>query len=619
MNLVIVESPTKAKTISRFLKSNYLVRSSYGHVRDLPENYLGIDVNKNFKPKYIVLPKAKRIIAELKKLLSKSEKCILATDEDREGEAIAWHLTKALGLNEQNSNLERIVFHEITKEVIEEALKNPRKIDMNLVNAQQARRILDRLVGYKLSPFLWKKVAKGLSAGRVQSAALKMIVDREKEIENFVPQEYWLIEAKLKNGGEFTSLLKKIDNEDIPKPGLKTKEDVDKILNDLKESEFVVFEIERKEIKKIPPPPFITSTLQQEAFRKLNFSSKKTMLIAQELYEGIELGRNEATGLITYMRTDSTNIAKEALFKAKDAIVNLFSKNYYCGFFREYKTKSRLAQEAHEAIRPTDPKRTPESVKKYLTKEQFQIYDLIWRRFLATQMKEAEFELINAKIIARAKKTKKQYLFNSIGQTLKFDGFLKIYPVYFEEKELPQLKENEKLELLELIPSQHFTKPPPRFNEASLVKNLEKYGIGRPSTYASIISTIQERNYVFKNKSKNFQPTEIGKTVNELLSKHFPDIVDLNFTSKMEENLDEIAQGKQDWILVVKEFYDPFYSKLIEKYKEVKDKLVEPTKEICNKCGSTMVIRISRFGKFLACLRFPECKNTKPLTPPNSE
>jgi len=633
MDLVIVESPTKAKTISRFLGHSYMVRSSFGHVRDLPKNYLGIDIKNNFQPKYSIISKAKKVVSELKKF-AESEKIIMATDEDREGEAIAWHLIQALGLNKGKSKKEkgkteekgkgkmengktdgkllRIVFHEITKKAIEEALKNPRGIDMNLVNAQQARRVLDRLVGYKLSPFLWKKVARGLSAGRVQSVALRLIADREKEIEKFKPEEYWTIEAKLKSKNsekEFIANLIKINDKSIPKPGIKTKKEADKILKDLKDSDFIVKKVEKKEIKRIPPPPFVTSTLQQEAFRRLRFSSKQTMMIAQQLYEGIELGKGKATGLITYMRTDSTNIADQALWAAKETIIKLFGKEYYNGYPRRYKTKSRLAQEAHEAVRPVNPSITPDSIKEYLDTNQFKLYDLIWRRFIATQMKEALFNTVDIEILAS-----KKYIFYAHGQVLRFEGFLKIYPISYEESLLPEVKKEEKLEILDLISNQHFTKPPPRYNEASLVKTLEKYGIGRPSTYAPIISTIQERNYVYKDKARYFHPTEIGVMVNNLLVKHFPNIVDLKFTSHMEEDLDEIAQGKEDWVRVVREFYGPFHKNLLKKYEEVGSvKIAEETDEICDKCGAKMVIRMGKFGKFLACSKFPECKNTKNL------
>ena len=608
MNLIIVESPTKAKTISKFLGREYSVESSFGHVRDLPRTVLGVDVENNFEPKYVVPSKSKKTIALLKKILPKSKKVIMATDGDREGEAISWHLIEALGLEKSRKPVERIVFHEITRKAIEEALKNPRGIDMNMVDAQQARRVLDRLVGYKLSPFLWKKVARGLSAGRVQSVAVRLIVEREMEIESFKPEEYWSIEAFLKSKkGEFTAFLNKIKGEAIQKPGIKSKAEADKILNDLKGGEFVVGKVERKEAKRIPGPPFVTSTLQQEAFKKLRFSGKQTMMLAQQLYEGIELGEKGATGLITYMRTDSTNLSEQALWQAKDAIIDLFGEKYWAGFPRKYKTKSRLAQEAHEAVRPTDPARTPESIKGNLTPQQFKLYSLIWSRFMATQMKEAIFDTMSVEI------NSKNYTFGANGQALKFDGYLKVYSMKFEEVNLPELEEKEKLELLELKPGQHFTKPPARYNEASLIKILEKHGIGRPSTYAPIISTIQDRNYVQKDRVRYFHPTEIGKMVNDLLVEHFPNVVDIEFTKKMEDNLDDIAEGKEKWVSVIREFYGPFSENLEKKYEEVGDKTVEETDEICEKCGGKMVIRMGRFGKFLACSNFPKCKNTKNL------
>lgn len=600
MKLIIVESPAKGRTISKFLGRDFTVQASFGHVRDLPKTDLGVDVENDFQPKYVIPPKARKTIAALKKLLSKSDEVIMATDSDREGEAISWHLWKALGLDKlKNKKVERIVFHEITKRAIDEALASPRDIDMNLVDAQQARRVLDRLVGYKLSPFLWKKIARGLSAGRVQSVALRLVVEREREIENFKPQEYWSIEALLKaEKGEFVAMLTKVNGEAIEKPGIKTKVEADKILEDLEGADYIVSKVERKELKRIPAPPFITSTLQQEAFKKLRFSGKQTMLLAQQLYE---------TGYITYMRTDSINLSEQALFAAKEAIINLFGEVYWAGFPRKYKTKSRLAQEAHEAIRPTEPSRTPESIKNELEPQQFRLYDLIWRRFMATQMKEAVFDTMSVEILAN------KYTFGANGQTLKFDGFLKIYPIKYEETDLPALKEKEKLKLLELKPDQHFTKPPARFNEASLVKTLEKNGIGRPSTYAPIISTIQQRNYVQKDRSRYFHPTEIGAMVNDLLVQHFPDVVDIKFTGKMENELDDIAEGKEKWVSVIREFYGPFSANLEKKYKEVGGKTVEETDEVCEKCGGKMVIRMGRFGKFLACSNFPKCKNTKNL------
>jgi DNA topoisomerase-1 len=599
-NLIIVESPTKSKTIQRFLGKDFLVCSSFGHIRDLPKTKFGVDIANNFKPTYIIIPKARKIVKFLKEKTRKAKMVILATDEDREGEAIAYHLKEVLGLK----NYQRIVFHEITKRAIVKALKNPRKIDMNLVHSQFGRRVLDRIVGYMLSPFLWKKVARGLSAGRVQSVAVRLIVEREREIENFVPQEYWTIEAllqknqKLKVKTDFFALLVKKDGKVIPKLGIRSKKEAENIVKDLKESEFIVKEVKEKKIRKNPLPPFITSTLQQEAWQRLRFSAKKTMLLAQNLYE---------KGFITYHRTDSFNLSNLALSQAKGFIEENFGKEYWK--YRKFKTKSKVAQEAHEAIRPTYVQNTPEALEKKLEKDQLKLYDLIWRRFLATQMKEAIFDSISVEIQA------KNYGFLATGQALKFDGFLKVWPQKFEEKLLPELEKGEKLQLKKLIPKQHFTQPPPRYTEASLIKTLEKYGIGRPSTYAPIISTIQERNYVQKDENKKFRPTEIGIVVNDLLVKHFPEIVDIKFTAKMEEELDEIAQGKKQWTEVIREFYEPFEANLKKKEEELSKEEIaqERTNKICPICEAPIIIRLGKFGRFYACSNFPKCKYTAPL------
>ena len=600
MNLVIVESPTKSRTLQGFLGPKYRVLSSYGHIRDLPKAELGVDVEKDFEPKYVIPLKSKKTIQLLKNESQKTDLVILATDEDREGEAIAWHLTQALNLNGQKP-YQRIVFHEITKGAIEEAFKNPRKIDMALVDAQQARRILDRIVGYKLSPFLWKKVARGLSAGRVQSVAVRLVVEREREIENFVPQEYWSIVALLKKikNGQFEATLIKKDGETIPKLGIKTKKEAEKIVKDLKGAEYKVNDVEKKETKKNPFPPFTTSTLQQEAFRKFRFPAKLTMSIAQNLYE---------RGFITYHRTDSLSLSNLALNTAKKFITQNYGQNYYQ--FRKYKAKGKV-QEAHEAIRPTYPDRVPEKLKiqNKLDDNQFWLYDLIWRRFVACQMSQALFDSTTVDTSA------KNYLFRATGQTLKFDGFLKVYPIKFEEATLPVLKKEELLELIKLNPLQHFTQPPPRYTEATLIKALEVEGIGRPSTYAPIISTIQERNYIEKDKKRYFQPTEIGLVVNDLLVEHFPKIVDIKFTAHLEEDLDEIAQGQRKWKKIVAEFYGPFSQNLEQKYKDVsKKEFTEiPTEKICPKCGSPLLIRLGKFGKFYACSKFPKCKYTESL------
>lgn len=598
MILLLVESPTKAKTLKAFLGNNYRVLASMGHIRDLPKSELGIDVEKNFKPKYVIPTKARKVVNELKKEIEKADSAILASDEDREGEAIAWHLGEVLGLK----NPKRIVFHEITKTAIKEALKNPRTIDMNLVDSQQTRRILDRLVGYQLSPFLWKKVAKGLSAGRVQSVAVRLVVEREREIQNFKPQEYWTVEVLLQKtnppaGGqkEFTALLvKKVEN----------KEQADKILNDLEGAEYKVETVEKKQTKKNPFPPFTTSSLQQTAWQRFHFPAKMTMQSAQRLYEN---------GFISYHRTDSFNLSESSLIAAKKFIAENFGNNYWAGSFVKYKTKGK-AQEAHEAIRPTTAGRTPDSLKG-MDLRQLKLYALIWQRFIACQMAPARFDSTVVEIKAQNQKSKTpNYTFRTSGQILKFDGFLKVYPVKFEEADLPELKEGESLEFIKLNPLQHFTEPPPRYNEASLIKTLEKYGIGRPSTYAPILSTIQERNYVAKNEQRKFFPTEIGIIVNDILTENFPKIVDVDFTAKMEKELDEIAEGKDTLVKTCNDFYRPFAKNLKEKYEKVEKKVVaKETDKTCPKCGSPILERLGRFGRFYACSKFPECKYAESL------
>ncbi len=672
-SLVIVESPTKAKTISRFLGKDFVVESSFGHIRDLPSSSLGIDVEHNFTPKYVIPRKASPKVKNLKELAKKADRIILATDEDREGEAIAWHLTQALGLGNSNfqetiskritnknkkSNskqkkehaprstlhapqIQRIVFHEITKKAIEDALKHPREIDAHLVDAQQARRILDRLVGYKLSPFLWKKIVRGLSAGRVQSVAVRLIVDREREIEKFKPQEYWSISALLRKsqfpisnpptGGqfpnEFEALLIKKGNESLDKFAIKTKQAADNIVADLTGASYTVKSVEKKATQRMPPPPFTTSTLQQAASARMGYSARQTMVLAQQLYEGIDVGNGGHTGLITYMRTDSLNLSAESLTAAAVYITSAWGSSYALSAPRVYKTKSKGAQEAHEAIRPTDVTRAPARIKQYLDNKQYKLYELIWQRFVATQMPPAIFDsttvdiaanhktqITNSKQIPNSKIQNQniEYLFRATGSVLKFDGFLKAYPIKTEDKLLPELVEKQVLDLEKLEPRQHFTEPPPRYSEASLIKVLEKNGIGRPSTYAPTIGTIQERNYVQKNEAKRFQPTEMGVMVNDLLAEHFPAIVDVQFTARMEEDLDKIAEGERAWVPTIREFYEPFEKTLLEKYETVKKQTTdETTDEICEKCGKPMVIKHGRFGKFIACSGFPECRNTK--------
>ena len=631
MKLIIVESPTKARTITNFLSKDYEIESSYGHVRDLPRGDLGVDVEKNFEPRYVIPTKARKQVGVLKKLAQKADLIILATDEDREGEAIAWHIAQILDLGEckvksakcKTVPYKRIVFHEITKNAILRALEKPREIDMHRVDAQQARRILDRLVGYKLSPFLWKKVARGLSAGRVQSVAVRLVAEREAEINAFKPEEYWTIvasllkckvqSAKCKNKDKdkeseiFCATLIKANNKVIPKLGIKCKAEVDKILGDLKNAEYQVIDIEQKQKKRNPLPPFTTSTLQQEAGNRLGFSAKQTMMIAQQLYEGLKTGKKAEAGLITYMRTDSFNLAESALRKAGTLISEKYGKNYVC--IRRYKTRKKSAQEAHEAIRPTNPFKTPESIQKYLDAKQFKLYDLIWRRMIASQMSAAVLDAMRVDIKAS------NYVFRATGQRIEFDGFLKIYPLKFKENILPALSLDQILELQKLISEQHFTKPPARYSEAGLIKILEKFGIGRPSTYAPTLHTIQARGYVEKI-DRRFKPKEMGLIVNKLLVKHFPKIVDIDFTAKMEQDLDEIALGKKEWQPIISEFWKPFSENLKEKYEEVEKKDVVPdqkTDQKCEKCGKPMIIKMGRFGKFLACSGFPECKNAKPI------
>jgi len=599
--LVVVESPTKAKTISHFLGKDFMVESSYGHVRDLPKSRLGIDLEKEFDPQYVIPTKSRKRVNLLKKEAAKADEVILATDEDREGEAIAWHLIQALGLDPKKT--ERIAFHEITESAIKNALATPRPLNLNLVDAQQARRVLDRLVGYKLSPFLWKKVARGLSAGRVQSVALRLIVEREEEIRKFIPERYFSVSADLvkKNGRNFSASLASVNGKKIVAPGIKDEPTADQAVADLKIAEIKVKKAEEKETRRSPLPPFTTSSLQQESSKRLRLSAKQTMRLAQELYEN---------GLITYMRTDSVNLSRESVEMAKKWLKENLGEEYAKDAPRFFKTKSRLAQEAHEAIRPTDPALTPE---KYDGEGQLKkLYELIWRRFIASQSPAAIFNAVRVEI--EAKTAENDYLLVANGLVSKFAGFLKIWPAKFNENDLPSLAEEETLGLIEVKKENHQTEPPARYNEASLIKTLEEFGIGRPSTYAPTISVIQERNYVEKNEARRFQPTEIGVLVNKLLVEHFPKIVDIGFTAKMEEEFDEIAEGKEDWRKVIGAFYHPFAAELEAKYAEVeKQQPEEKTEEVCEKCGRPMVVKFGRFGKFLACSGYPECKNAKKL------
>jgi len=604
MNLIIVESPTKAKTINKFLDKNYQVESSFGHIRDLPKSEMGIDLKNDFVPKYIIPTKAKKTVSSLKAAAKKASEVILASDEDREGEAIAWHLSQALGLNEKKTK--RIVFHEITKEAILEALQTPRTIDENLVDAQQARRILDRLVGYELSPFLWKKVAKGLSAGRVQSVATRLIVEREREIQAFKVEEYWSLTADLSGGpkdDKFSAELYKIRNKTFNKLDIK-KEEATELKKILAAAEYTVEKVEKKQISKNPAAPFTTSTLQQSANRHLGFSAKQTMSVAQKLYE---------QGYITYMRTDSLNLSPKFITEANDWLKKNLGADYMSGG-RGYKNKSKNAQEAHEAIRPTEVKTTPEDLNDKLDKNQARLYRLIWQRAVASQMTAAK--LASTVVNVKASDKKEVYLFRATGQMLIFPGYLKIWPEKTKEQELPRLEEKQALILLELRSEIHNTNPPARYSDASLVKELEKYGIGRPSTYAPTIATIIVRNYVDRDENKRLKPTSIAFVVSDLLIKHFPKVVDYEFTARLENDLDLIAAGEKKWVPVIKDFYLDFHDNLETKYQEIQKSDIMPEEkstEVCDKCGAAMIIKTGRYGKFLACSAFPDCKNIKKL------
>lgn len=644
MDLIIVESPTKARTLSRFLGTEFRIEASMGHVRDLPESKLGIDVEHDFAPTYVVAEKKSQKVKELTDLASKATKVILATDPDREGEAIAWHIASLLGhggrkLNSGDKNrqegIQRITFHEITESAIKEALMNPGTINMQLVNAQQARRILDRLVGYKLSPLLWRKVRKGLSAGRVQSVAVRLVVEREREIKAFTPVEYWEILAQLRKSPAdiFEAKLVKIGEATAE---IKKGEDASRIVGELEKAEFRVRDIAKKEVKRNPYPPFTTSTLQQAASNLMGWSAKRTMQVAQNLYE---------SGLITYHRTDSTNLAAEAVGQVRKYISSEFGEKYLPESPRFYKTKSKVAQEAHEAIRPTDVGRNIQQPTSniQLDRDQIRLFELIWKRFVACQMSEAVYEQTSVDVLAVSSlQSATGYLFRASGSRQLFDGWQRLYERRAESgerkaeieqgiaegdlngdrgfvvggnKQLPELTGGQLLDLVKILPSQHFTEPPPRYTEASLIKILEEYGIGRPSTYAPIISTISDRQYV-ERIEKKLHPTALGIAVNDFLMTNFPHLFDYQFTASMEDELDEIANGAKQWVPVLHEFYDPL-SQLLTKVGETAERVkveVEQTDELCGQCGSPLVVRIGRFGKFLACSRFPDCKFTKPFT-----
>ncbi|BFL78772.1 type I DNA topoisomerase [Staphylococcus hominis subsp. novobiosepticus] len=606
-NLVIVESPAKAKTIEKYLGKRYKVIASVGHVRDLPRSQMGVDVEDNYEPKYITIRGKGPVVKDLKKYAKKAKKVFLASDPDREGEAIAWHLSKILELEESKEN--RVVFNEITKDAVKESFKHPRGIEMNLVDAQQARRILDRLVGYNISPVLWKKVKKGLSAGRVQSVALRLVIDRENEIRNFKPEEYWSIEGEFRyKKSKFTAKFLHYKNKPYK---LKTKKDVEKITSELNSDAFEITNVNKKEKTRYPANPFTTSTLQQEAARKLNFKARKTMMLAQQLYEGIDLKRQGTVGLITYMRTDSTRISQTAKDEAKSYVEEKYGTEYTSN----RKTKGKQGdQDAHEAIRPTSTLRTPDEMKAYLTRDQHRLYKLIWERFVASQMAPALLDTVALDV------TQNDIKFRANGQTIKFKGFMTLYVEAKDDKDndkenkLPKLNQGDKVTATQIEPAQHFTQPPPRYTEARLVKTLEELKIGRPSTYAPTIDTIQKRNYV-KLESKRFVPTELGEIVYEQVKDYFPEIIDVEFTVNMETLLDKIAEGDIGWRKVIDNFYGSFKLDVaraeeeMEKV-EIKD---EPAGEDCEVCGAPMVIKMGRYGKFMACSNFPDCRNTKAI------
>lgn len=605
--LIIVESPAKANTIKKFLGGKTKVVASMGHIRDLPKSKLGVNIENNFEPEYINIRGKGDLIKSLKKDAKSAKKVYLATDPDREGEAIAWHLAHILDIPEDSKS--RVTFNEITKTAVQKAIKEPRQIDINLVNAQQARRVLDRIVGYKISPVLWKKVRKGLSAGRVQSVAVKLIVDREKEIEDFIPEEYWNIIAKLLDEKSKKKFEAKLVGKNNKKLEIHSKEEVDEILANIKDAKFIVKDVKKGERKRNPAPPFTTSTMQQEASRKLNFSLKKTMSVAQTLYEGVKIPEKGTVGLITYMRTDSTRISEEARKVAKEVVEATYGSEYYEN--RYYKTKAD-AQDAHEAIRPTYIDIKPEQIKDSLTNDQYKLYRLIYNRFLASQMKSAIFDTLAVTIDAN------EYNFKANGQSIKFKGFMTLYVEGTDEKEdeigqIPLLEVAQEVKKEKIESKQSFTEPPPRYTEASLVKALEEKNIGRPSTYSPTITTILARHYIEK-EAKQLVPTELGKVVNKLLTENFPDIINVEFTAEIENEFDEIADGKENWKQMISEFYGPFEKELEKVEKELEHvELEEEVSDVpCEKCGRMMVVKYGRYGKFLACPGYPECKNVKP-------
>ena len=608
--LIIVESPAKANTIKKFLGANTKVVASMGHIRDLPKSKLGVDIEHDFEPEYINIRGKGDLIKSLKKEAKSADVVYLATDPDREGEAIAWHLAKILEIPEDS--VCRVTFNEITKEAVKESIKQPRKIDMNLTDAQQARRVLDRIVGYKISPLLWKKVKPGLSAGRVQSVAVKLIVDRENEIRNFIPEEYWNIYATLLDEKSKQDFVAKFYGKNDKKVELHKKEEVDEILSNIKNGKYIVTNIKNGEKKRTPAPPFTTSTMQQEASRKIGFTIKKTMSVAQGLYEGVRIPEKGSVGLITYMRTDSTRISEEARAVAKEVITQAYGANYY---ENRYYRQNKDAQDAHEGIRPTYIHITPDSIKDSLTPDQYKLYKLIYNGFIASQMAAAVYDTISVDIDVN------EYKFKASGQNLKFKGFMTLYVEGNDSKEdeeestnIPKLELNQEVKKEKLDAKQSFTEPPARYTEASLVKELETKGIGRPSTYSPIITTIIERRYIEKDK-KQLVPTQLGEVVNTLLTENFTDIIDVTFTARVEDEFDEVAEGKEEWKQILREFYPPFEKELEKVDKELEHvKLEDEVSDVkCDKCGRMMVVKMSRYGKFLACPGYPECKNIKPF------
>ena len=640
-DLVVVESPAKARTVGRFLGSKYQTLASMGHVRDLSDKkergksgVNGVEIDdEGFHPTYTVMPDKKKIITQLRKASKDADVVYLATDPDREGEAISWHLLEAANI--AKSKVKRVVFHEITREAINEAFEHPRELDYNLIDAQQARRILDRLVGYRLSPVLWGKVKRGLSAGRVQSVALRLVVDREREIGAFVPVEYWSIEStlakKLLNGGkriDFKAALHSLKGK--KRIEISDGDRANEIVTDLQGAEHSVASVRKRETRRRPAAPFITSTMQQEASRKLRFTARRTMQVAQQLYEGISIGSEGEVGLITYMRTDSTNVASTALKEVSDYIKDKFGAEYAPGSPRTYTTKVKGAQEAHEAIRPTSILRAPENIRQNLNGEQFRLYDLIWKRMLASQMNDALFDSTRVDISAKSMKSDNEYLFRATGSVMKFAGFRTVYMEGSDDNAaadedtapLPDLADGDALNCLKVTPEQHFTQPPPRFTDATLIRTLEEQGIGRPSTYAPIIATIMDRDYVRKDKGR-FVPTQLGLVVTDFLTPNFPDVMNIGFTAKMEEQLDDIADGELEWEPMLKEFYRPFDESIEKTMKEAervpRESLEEETGESCELCGNPMVIKSGRYGRFMACKGYPECKNTKPVESPEEK